>query len=204
MRSSLIETFKKPDWVSGMTRITGGGDSSEARWQAFGMQTCLLFISRRRILDNMQRAMESEIARARRPYQTRLEEERDYGDPITNMIMPVFSQGQFLEAHTRTQNAMLALAVALRLYKLEQGRYPDTLSELQTKRFPMLAHDPFAGGAPFRYRKQGETFVLYSIGPDGVDDLGKPIQNPDSGAQRLRYLPNAASRGDIVLGTNSF
>jgi hypothetical protein len=53
-----------------------------------------------------------------------------------------------------------------------------------------VPEDPFTGG-PLRYRKTTSGFVVYSVGPDKVDDGGQP----------LPYGRNlSASRGDICAG----
>ncbi len=49
--------------------------------------------------------------------------------------------------------------------------------------------DPFAPGNPIRYRKEGNTAVLYSVGPDGKDDNGS----------RFYEATSASGDGDIVI-----
>ncbi|MGD8452311.1 MAG: hypothetical protein PVJ57_10875 [Phycisphaerae bacterium] len=64
------------------------------------------------------------------------------------------------------------LTLALSRFKSEHGVYPETLAELVPTCIPDLPLDPFADG-PFQYRRDGDTYVLYSRGDDGVDDGGK-------------------------------
>lgn len=54
------------------------------------------------------------------------------------------------------------VACELERIRLEKGSYPDTLDAITTL-------DPMFD-TPFLYRKTGDTFRLYSKGPDGVDD----------------------------------
>jgi hypothetical protein len=46
--------------------------------------------------------------------------------------------------------------------------------------------------------------VLYSVGPDGLDDGGKVIDSgpPQDGSAHLRYNSKMDSKGDIVAGKN--
>lgn len=63
-------------------------------------------------------------------------------------------------------------AIALERFRLENSnRYPDALTELAPKYLASVPNDPF-DGQPMRYRKAGEGFVVYSVGPDLKDDNG--------------------------------
>lgn len=59
------------------------------------------------------------------------------------------------------------LACELERFRLAHGGYPDRLEAID----PGLTEDPLFG-RPFGYRKDGESYVLYSIGPDGKDEGG--------------------------------
>jgi RNA polymerase sigma factor (sigma-70 family) len=71
-------------------------------------------------------------------------------------------------------NLRLALtAVALEQFRAaHDNRYPASLSELTPNYLNATLMDPF-DGQPLRYLKQGDGYVLYSIGPDLKDDGGK-------------------------------
>ncbi|MBW3624835.1 MAG: hypothetical protein KY468_15640 [Armatimonadetes bacterium] len=102
---------------------------------------------------------------------------------------------------------MLAVRLALHAFWKEHGRYPFTLEELAPGYLRKLPRDPFAPTAPIGYLPQGEKFVLYSVGPDGVDDGGAPIRNPDNpedgpDSERSRRQVRPESQGDIVAGYN--
>ena len=69
---------------------------------------------------------------------------------------------------------LLAAELALRCYQSEQGHPPARLDELATNYLSHVPEDPFSG-QPLVYRAQGTNWLLYSVGPDGVDDGGKPL-----------------------------
>lgn len=69
---------------------------------------------------------------------------------------------------------LLATELALRCYRSEHGRVPAHLDELATNYLSHVPEDPFSR-KPLIYRPQGTNWVAYSIGPDGVDDGGKPV-----------------------------
>ncbi len=65
--------------------------------------------------------------------------------------------------------------VAILEYKTGKGRWPETLGELKSAGLLSAAPmDPYSDG-PLMYRKDGETFTLYSRGCDFEDDGGKVI-----------------------------
>jgi hypothetical protein len=65
-------------------------------------------------------------------------------------------------------------ALALKRYQLAHGDYPSDLSSLVPRFLPSIPRDP-ADGQPLRYRlKPDATFLLYSIGLDGIDNGGDP------------------------------
>jgi len=63
------------------------------------------------------------------------------------------------------------VAIALRLYRHEHGRYPETLEELVPKYLPSLPVDPF-DGKPLRYKRLVKGFKVWSVGMDMKDDGG--------------------------------
>jgi hypothetical protein len=108
-----------------------------------------------------------------------------------------------------TQNDLLLAALALRAYRVEKGVYPTRLDELVTDGYlSRVPDDPFAPpGMPLRYRRLpgGSKYLLYSIGPDGKDDGGKPVSNkPNVGSGGQRRLLKEGARGDFVLGVNTY
>lgn len=70
---------------------------------------------------------------------------------------------------------LLACELAIHLYSLEQGRPPEKLEELVPEYLPAVPLDPFTD-SPLIYRRGGDGYLLYSVGPDGADDGGAPPQ----------------------------
>jgi len=86
------------------------------------------------------------------------------------------SMGRALELHFRSvvMRRMAAIALALRLYDVEHGRWPERLEELAPDYLPALPGDPFAPNErPIGYRPDAPKPVLYSVGSDGIDDGGE-------------------------------
>ncbi len=109
-----------------------------------------------------------------------------------------------------TENALLLTLLALRAYKLEHGIYPATLSALAPSYLKAVPNDPFALSGPLSYSRTASGFLLYSVGPDGKNDGGKPIFDPTkpaptvAGSLDQRYQIQPESQGDIVAGVNIY
>ena len=77
--------------------------------------------------------------------------------------------------------------MAVRCFYLEHGTYPANLADLMPNYLDAMPLDPF-GGKPLHYRRTSQGFLLYSVGPDGIDDDGKPMP-----------WPPAAPKGDLLF-----
>lgn len=73
--------------------------------------------------------------------------------------------------HTQARQDMLRLALLLENFKIQSGRYPDSLAALVPGTLKTLPKDPFSGN-DFIYRKEGSGFMLYSVGKNFADDNG--------------------------------
>ena len=69
---------------------------------------------------------------------------------------------------------LLTVELALCCYQSEQRRAPERLEQLVPKYLQRVPSDPFSGQL-LMYHTQGTNWVLYSVGPDGVDDNGKGV-----------------------------
>lgn len=100
----------------------------------------------------------------------------------------------------------LMLTIAIYGYRHEHHRFPDSLQELVrdgwVKELPV---DPFTQRDTICYRHDAKTIVLYSRGPDGRDDGGKPIVLHYDSEQNLLRLARVRvnSTGDLLYGMNA-
>ncbi len=84
------------------------------------------------------------------------------------------------EMKVETARQLIIAAIALKRFHLKQGSYPENLTELMPDFLPAVPFDPI-DDQPLRYRRHVDgTFLLYSIGNDGVDDGGNPKPSGDS------------------------
>lgn len=78
---------------------------------------------------------------------------------------------------------LLAAELALRGFTAETGRPPATLDELVPNYLHSVPVDPFTE-QPLIYRPQRTNWQLYSIGPNRLDEGGKPFGPSVSGSGR--------------------
>jgi hypothetical protein len=109
---------------------------------------------------------------------------------------------RFYDARVETGSTLLTVALALRAFRAEHGAYPAQLAALQPRFLKSIPLDPFAMNAPLRYKRTGKEYTLYSIGPDGKDDGGKPIAEPSKPAGETISRSRPDSPGDFVAGIN--
>jgi hypothetical protein len=83
-------------------------------------------------------------------------------------------------------------AIALKRFQLQHGNFPEKLAELTPEFLPAVPLDP-VDGKPLRYRRNADgTFLLYSVGDDGVDNGGDPTLSAGVTSSSFYWLGNHA------------
>ena len=91
---------------------------------------------------------------------------------LTQMAVPSWGKACEKVMQLETWRQMTLAAIALRRHELKRGREPESLSALVPEFLAEVPWD-YMDGKPLRYRRQDEgSFVLYSVGQNGVDDGG--------------------------------
>jgi hypothetical protein len=90
---------------------------------------------------------------------------------FVNAWMPVVNHfGQSFRDKVAGLRCLTTL-LALERFRDEQGTWPARLEELIPKLIQAVPLDPH-DGKPLRYKKLPDGVVVYSVGPDGIDDGG--------------------------------
>jgi hypothetical protein len=84
---------------------------------------------------------------------------------------PPYQNSQLARIRHSALCRLLMTEFAIRRYQIATSEIPDTLDELSTY-LPVPPTDPFTA-RPLIYRRDGDTFVLYSVGTDGRDQGGR-------------------------------
>jgi hypothetical protein len=109
------------------------------------------------------------------------------GNVLLSMFLPGFERIiEYSYQNKANVQATLTIIAILR-YKQDTGGYPENLEQLISdaylKELPM---DPYSD-KPLVYKKTGDSFVLYSLGPDFDDDGG--VENPEDSQKRRQEGP---------------
>jgi hypothetical protein len=93
------------------------------------------------------------------------------------------------EREAALNSAFTSVGLALERWKAQEGDYPQRLEQLVPSLLAAIPSDPWDDeGGPLRYRARsgGEGKVLlYSVGPDSVDDGGRAAPGGSDASDRL-------------------
>ena len=140
----------------------------------------ILALDKSQLEANTAELFDAAVARVRQPYQRAAKAAPLRGaDPLTDGSAPVLGAVRFGYERGHLADRFAVAALKLHAIKLETGAYPATFE---------AGNDPFSPDlSPLIYRRDGESYLLYSIGPDGLDDGGADmttsITDPETGAE---------------------
>lgn len=87
---------------------------------------------------------------------------------LTGLPLDGFLNG---EARYQTRRDLLETGLQLTMFREKHGRLPTSISELVPGFLSNIPIDPYSG-QPFVYRVGENSFILYSFGPDRIDNGG--------------------------------
>jgi type II secretory pathway pseudopilin PulG len=201
-QTAFLEGFRNPAKAAIAAAPEGEPDNREGA--PLAAQAYFFVYSKQHIMHGLTKFLDRLIADASKPYANRTRPDPTPNDPLAQTLVPTFVDARLKQvASEETQNALLNLALALRAYRMEHGTYPSDLGQLVPAYIAHVPNDPFAHSDPLIYRKEADDYVLYSIGPDGVDNAGRAIENPGDTESKRRAV-TSSSTGDIVAGVNVY
>ena len=103
---------------------------------------------------------------------------------------PQYQLNDNWEKRRITTLRLLLIDLAVRAYQSENGAPPQRLTDLVPQYLKRIPHDPFCE-VPFIYRPKKNSFELYSVGLNGVDDGGH--------FPRISELYDLPKEGDYCL-----
>jgi len=95
--------------------------------------------------------------------------------PFSRLLLPAL--GRFLvEAKKDVARRDVAkCGIAAEMYRLDHGAYPKSLEALAPKYLATLPNDTFSG-QPLNFKSLPDGVLIYSVGPNGIDDGGVEAQ----------------------------
>ena len=206
MINALASLFAKPKWREEFQRLlrTQFGTYLDPGTQQddFATKLALYTVNKKWAVKNYTHYMDIAITRADRLDSWKMEDPTLPFDLVVRWVTPSVKPAFFAQARLLTLRHLVRCAYNLQIYYARNGYYPDQLKHITSD--PALWSDPFAdnskGWKPLRYKRDGKGYLLYSVGPDGKDDGGKPLVNPNT-HQPLKDPAQLTetSLGDIVF-----
>ena len=179
------DTFDHKDWeevVQTTVKLDGTPFSEDERGT-------LNTIGQAEVLAGIERTFSAALQAGDAPYRVAAPREDFALDPWSTLMAGEVNSPALRTEYeaARAQNRLLAHALRLRIERALHGAYPATLD---TSLDPFA--DPTGAGSRLKYRRVGESYLLYSVGPNLKDDGGTPAPRTETGA----LTPGAG--GDIV------
>jgi hypothetical protein len=98
------------------------------------------------------------------------------GRLFASLFLPAISICVNAEDRATMQFELAKLAFALAAYHADSGSYPGKLAELTPKYIAEVPKDIFSD-SDLHYQREGDGYLLYSVGVNGRDDGGKRIED---------------------------
>ena len=93
---------------------------------------------------------------------------------LAAILLPALSRSQEAPARVQALGRLAETSLAIERYRLTRGELSATLEALVPEHLASVPIDPFSGQAVM-YRRGGVGYLLYSWGPNGVDDGGTEL-----------------------------
>ncbi|MGC4043585.1 MAG: hypothetical protein QM758_07245 [Armatimonas sp.] len=179
-------------FTSALLGETGGGNPSLAdKARLVGLQTLVTYQGPGPTITKLDDWMHTLAEQSKLPWgPQRPALKEPNGNVLAQFIGPVFTWTEFKDVQARTNLVLVKTKLRLRATFLETGCYPAKLENLPS--------DPFSPTrSPLKYRSDGQTFTLWSVGPDAADNGGTPPPPPDSDKTRKPAI-HVDTQGDIL------
>jgi hypothetical protein len=106
---------------------------------------------------------------------------------LIHIFVPALNRACEYSYRGRALHEATLTVLALKRWHLEGKQYPMSLNELVSAGYlEQVPMDPYSD-KPLFYKKTGDSFVLYSLGPDFDDDGG--VENPKDSQRRKQEGP---------------
>ncbi len=194
-QNQLLEMMREPEWRD-VQKI-----DDEVTWRD---RVQSVFISKTTIINRVTQFHNVQVANARLPYNSPMTPLPIAQDPYTSVFAANYD-ARWSVARNDAANAMWLVALALQAHKLERGSYPTSLRVLEGAYLKKVPADAFGGGESLRYKRDDASYTLWSVGPDKIDNGGRPIPHEKNVSPEQRRKPahvNPESRGDYVWVRN--
>jgi hypothetical protein len=156
--SSIKQSAQEMAW--GVVRLTGFFE----RDFAFGVDALTTNIAFAKLPDPARFASRTNWTAV----ETRMQRDRYI---LSGVLLPSLGKAVYRDTEDRAKARLAQTVLAIERYRLAHTKLPETLGELGPDYMAAIPLDPFDGQA-LRFKRRESGYVVYSVGPDTVDDGG--------------------------------
>ena len=91
---------------------------------------------------------------------------------LSGRLFPNFYASWLKEAILESMMGTTRVGLGCKIYKNQEGRFPEKISDLVPEILDKEPLDPFTGN-PYIYKLQEHGFIVYSVGSNEIDDEGR-------------------------------
>jgi hypothetical protein len=128
-------------------------------------------------------------------YETKEEWKKIFNHPknapralFIDLTMAALDRGAVGMARGDAQRRIVELVLAACRYRVKNGKYPEILDDLAPDFIAFVPLDPFDGKL-LRFKQTDGKIIIYSIGPDEIDDGGAPYDQETRKGDIIFTLP---------------
>jgi hypothetical protein len=106
-----------------------------------------------------------------------LQQNKELSSMIASGAMPNWAKAMRADVETAARFRVAQAVLAVERWRLvHPGLVPESLGWLVPEYLPAIPTDP-CDGQPLRFQARPRGYIVYSVGPDGVDNQG--LEKPD-------------------------
>jgi hypothetical protein len=109
---------------------------------------------------------------------------------VVSLYVPNLESAAGVQDRANTHLELARLQAGLAVYRAEKGKYPETLAALVPVILEKLPIDIYHS-QPYVYKRIDNGYLLYSTGPNGIDDGGSNLEYQTLEGRQAEYLVDA-------------
>ena len=113
---------------------------------------------------------------------------------LSGLLLPALGKTVYRDTEDRAKARIAQTVLAIERYRLARaGRLPESLDALVPDYLATVLSDPF-DGKPLRFKPRESGYVVYSVGPDTMDDGGleMPVKNKEKEPWDVTFIVEGA------------
>ena len=113
---------------------------------------------------------------------------------LSGLLLPALGKAVHRDTEDRAKARITQTVLAIERFRLAHAnQLPDALDALVPAYLPAIPSDPF-DGKPLRFKRRESGYIVYSVGPDAVDDGGleRPAKYKEKDPLDLTFIVEGA------------